>query len=135
MAASILFTRANPRAFGGSAITLRPTDCRDQQRCIDQQALKGSRPIQSERARARIVSALAFVDAVITFDAETPIDLITDLKPNVLIKSADYKVEGVVGRSVVESNGGRVVLVPLMPNSTTTRIVEKMRVVGSKALV
>ena len=56
--------------------------------------LKGpSRPIQSERARARIVSALAFVDAVITFDAETPIDLITDLKPNVLIKSADYKVE------------------------------------------
>jgi bifunctional ADP-heptose synthase (sugar kinase/adenylyltransferase) len=46
----------------------------------------------------------------------------------VLIKGADYKVEEVVGRSVVEANGGRVVLVPLVPNSSTTRIVEKMRV-------
>jgi D-beta-D-heptose 7-phosphate kinase / D-beta-D-heptose 1-phosphate adenosyltransferase len=98
--------------------------------------LKGpTRPIQSERARAKIISALAFVDAVITFDADTPIDLITDLKPAVLIKGADYKVEEVVGRAVVEANGGRVVLVPLVPNSSTTRIVEKMRVGNSEALV
>jgi D-beta-D-heptose 7-phosphate kinase / D-beta-D-heptose 1-phosphate adenosyltransferase len=91
--------------------------------------LKGpSRPIQSERARVKVISALAFVDAVIAFDGETPVDLITELKPNVLIKGADYKVEEVVGRSVVEANGGRVVLVPLVPNSSTTRIVEKMRV-------
>jgi D-beta-D-heptose 7-phosphate kinase / D-beta-D-heptose 1-phosphate adenosyltransferase len=99
--------------------------------------LKGpARPIQSERARARVISALAFVDAVIAFDAETPIDLITELKPNVLIKGADYKVEEVVGRAVVEANGGRVVLVPLVPNSSTTKIVERMRVGNSsKALV
>jgi D-beta-D-heptose 7-phosphate kinase / D-beta-D-heptose 1-phosphate adenosyltransferase len=99
-------------------------------------ALKGpSRPIQSERARARVISALAFVDAVITFDAETPIDLIADLKPNVLIKGADYKVEEVVGRSIVEADGGRVILVPLIPNSSTTKIVEKMRIGNSDALV
>jgi D-beta-D-heptose 7-phosphate kinase/D-beta-D-heptose 1-phosphate adenosyltransferase len=98
--------------------------------------LKGpTRPIQSERARAKVISALAFVDAVITFNAETPIDLIADLKPAVLIKGADYKVEEVVGRSVVEANGGRVVLVPLVPNSSTTRIGEKMRIGSSEALV
>ncbi len=98
--------------------------------------LKGpSRPIQSERARARVISALAFVDAVIIFDTETPLELITELKPSVLIKGADYKVEEVVGHSVVEANGGRVVLVPLIPNSSTTRIVEKMRVGESQALV
>jgi D-beta-D-heptose 7-phosphate kinase/D-beta-D-heptose 1-phosphate adenosyltransferase len=98
--------------------------------------LKGpSRPIQSERARARVISALAFVDAVVVFDTETPLELITELKPNVLIKGADYKIEDVVGRSVVEANGGRVVLVPLVPNSSTTRIVEKMKVSHKKALV
>jgi D-beta-D-heptose 7-phosphate kinase / D-beta-D-heptose 1-phosphate adenosyltransferase len=98
--------------------------------------LKGpTRPIQSERARARVISALAFVDAVIIFDTETPLELITELKPNVLVKGADYKVEEVVGGAVVEANGGRVVLVPLVPNSSTTRIVEKMRVGKSQALV
>jgi D-beta-D-heptose 7-phosphate kinase/D-beta-D-heptose 1-phosphate adenosyltransferase len=92
-------------------------------------SLKGpTRPVQSERARARVMAALAFVDAVILFDTETPLDLITELKPNVLIKGADYRVEEVVGRSVVEANGGRVVLVPLVPNSSTTGIVEKMRI-------
>jgi len=98
--------------------------------------LKGpTRPIQSERARAKVISALAFVDAVITFDAETPIDLIAEIKPNVLVKGADYKVEEVVGRSIVEANGGRVVLVPLVPNSSTTRIVEKMKAGKNEALV
>lgn len=99
-------------------------------------SLKGpTRPIQSERARARIISALAFVDAVITFDAETPIDLITAFTPNVLIKGADYKVEEVVGRSIVEANGGRVILVPLLPNCSTTKIVEKMQTGRSEALL
>jgi D-beta-D-heptose 7-phosphate kinase/D-beta-D-heptose 1-phosphate adenosyltransferase len=98
--------------------------------------LKGpTRPIQSERARAKVISALAFVDAVITFDTETPLDLIADIKPNVLVKGADYKVEEVVGRSIVEANGGRVVLVPLVPNSSTTRIVEKMKAGKREALV
>lgn len=91
--------------------------------------LKGpTRPVQSERARIRVMAALAFVDAVILFDTETPLELITELKPNVLIKGADYKLEEVVGRSVVEENGGRIVLVPMVSNSSTTRIVEKMQI-------
>jgi D-beta-D-heptose 7-phosphate kinase / D-beta-D-heptose 1-phosphate adenosyltransferase len=92
-------------------------------------ALKGpTRPIQSERARTRVMSALAFVDAVITFEADTPRALITDLKPNVLIKGADYQLKDVVGDAVVEENGGRVDLVQLVPNSSTTRIVESVRI-------
>jgi rfaE bifunctional protein nucleotidyltransferase chain/domain len=91
-------------------------------------ALKGStRPIQSEGARARIISALSFVDAVITFDTETPFDLIALLRPEVLIKGADYKADEVVGRAVVEANGGRIVLIPLVANSSTTKIVQKLR--------
>jgi D-beta-D-heptose 7-phosphate kinase / D-beta-D-heptose 1-phosphate adenosyltransferase len=98
--------------------------------------LKGpTRPIQSERARTKVLAALAFVDAVITFDAETPIDLISNLLPNVLIKGADYRIEQVVGRSIVEANGGRVVLVPLVPNSSTTRIVEMMRAGETETIV
>jgi D-beta-D-heptose 7-phosphate kinase/D-beta-D-heptose 1-phosphate adenosyltransferase len=97
--------------------------------------LKGpSRPVQSQRARTRVMAALAFVDAVITFDSATPLQLITDLKPNVLIKGADYKLEEVVGHSVVEGNGGRVVLVQLVPNSSTTTIVEKMRIADREAV-
>jgi D-beta-D-heptose 7-phosphate kinase / D-beta-D-heptose 1-phosphate adenosyltransferase len=68
------------------------------------------------------------------FDTETPLELITELKPNVLIKGADYKVEEVIGRSVVEANGGRVVLVPLVPDSSTTRIVEKMRIADRESV-
>jgi D-beta-D-heptose 7-phosphate kinase / D-beta-D-heptose 1-phosphate adenosyltransferase len=96
--------------------------------------LKGpTRPIQSEKARTRILSSFAFVDAVITFDAATPTDLIADLAPNVLIKGADYTLQEVVGKSIVEANGGRVVLVPLVPDSSTTKIVEQMRV-GSPSM-
>jgi D-beta-D-heptose 7-phosphate kinase/D-beta-D-heptose 1-phosphate adenosyltransferase len=98
--------------------------------------LKGPRrPIQSESSRRKILAALSFVDAVITFEEETPIDLISDLLPNVLVKGADYKIDDVVGRSVVEANGGRVVLVPLIPDSSTTTIVEKIRVEQSPEVV
>jgi D-beta-D-heptose 7-phosphate kinase/D-beta-D-heptose 1-phosphate adenosyltransferase len=100
------------------------------------QRLKGpTRPIQSERARAKVLAAMAFVDAVTIFDTETPIELISSLLPNVLIKGADYQIDQVVGRSIVEANGGRVLLVQLVPNSSTTRIVEKMRAPEGDALV
>ena len=73
------------------------------------------------------MASLAFVDAVTVFDAPTPLELITQLRPNVLIKGADYRIDQVVGRAEVEAHGGRVVLVNLVPESSTTRIVEKMR--------
>jgi D-beta-D-heptose 7-phosphate kinase/D-beta-D-heptose 1-phosphate adenosyltransferase len=73
------------------------------------------------------MASLAFVDAAVVFDADTPLELIRQIKPNVLIKGADYTLDQVVGRSEVEAYGGRVVLVDLVPESSTTRIVEKMR--------
>ncbi len=90
--------------------------------------LKGAaRPIQNEEARSTIIAALAFVDGVVVFDDDTPVDLISAILPDVLVKGADYRVDQVVGREIVEAHGGRVVLVDLFPDSSTTRIVEKMR--------
>lgn len=98
--------------------------------------LKGpGRPVQSETARITVAAALEAVDAVILFDTETPLDLIVGLKPNILFKGADYEMETVVGRDEVEAYGGRVELVPYLPNTSTTQMIERIgtldtRVVG-----
>jgi D-beta-D-heptose 7-phosphate kinase/D-beta-D-heptose 1-phosphate adenosyltransferase len=89
--------------------------------------LKGpSRPIVGERERARVMAALAAVDAVVLFDEDTPLDLIRALKPNVLVKGGDYTVETVVGHEDVAAYGGRVELVPTVAGFSTTKIVQKM---------
>ncbi len=91
-------------------------------------ALKGSeRPLIGEHDRARVLAALASVDAVVLFDAETPIELILALEPDVLAKGADYREEDVVGAREVKSWGGQVVLVPLVEQRSTTGIIERMR--------
>jgi D-beta-D-heptose 7-phosphate kinase/D-beta-D-heptose 1-phosphate adenosyltransferase len=64
---------------------------------------------------------------VVLFDSDTPIDLIQRLKPDVLVKGADYTREGIVGADFVESGGGRVVRVPLVSGYSTTSIVERLR--------
>jgi D-beta-D-heptose 7-phosphate kinase/D-beta-D-heptose 1-phosphate adenosyltransferase len=90
--------------------------------------LKGpTRPIQSEAARSIVIAGLAFVDAVILFDSDTPTELIARFKPDVLVKGADYRIEQVVGREIVNAYGGRIVLIELVPDSSTTRIVEKLK--------
>lgn len=89
--------------------------------------LKGpSRPIVSEQERARVMSALAAVDAVVLFDEETPLDLIRALKPNVLVKGGDYTVETVVGHVDVIAAGGRVEIVPTVQGFSTTNLVKKL---------
>ncbi len=89
--------------------------------------LKGpDRPIVGERERARILAALAAIDAVVTFDAPTPIDLIVALRPDVLVKGGDYTEETVVGAPEVGSWGGRVVIVPTVEGFSTTNIVRKL---------
>jgi D-beta-D-heptose 7-phosphate kinase/D-beta-D-heptose 1-phosphate adenosyltransferase len=89
--------------------------------------LKGpTRPIVGEKERARVMSALAAVDAVVLFDQETPLELIRALKPNVLVKGGDYTVETVVGHEDVLANGGRVEIVPTVEGFSTTNIVKKM---------
>jgi rfaE bifunctional protein nucleotidyltransferase chain/domain len=91
-------------------------------------SLKGDgRPIQGEKARALVVSSLKPVDGVILFDEETPLELIRELLPDILVKGGDYTRDQVVGRDVVEGAGGRVVIVPLLPGHSTSGIVEKLR--------
>ncbi len=98
--------------------------------------LKGpTRPIVGENERARVMSALAAVDAVVLFDQETPLELIRALKPNVLVKGGDYTIETVVGHEDVIASGGRVEIVPTVEGFSTTNIVKKMAGSGdAKAL-
>jgi D-beta-D-heptose 7-phosphate kinase/D-beta-D-heptose 1-phosphate adenosyltransferase len=93
--------------------------------------LKGEgRPVQDEASRAAVLAALRDVDAVVSFDEETPLELIQALEPDVLVKGGDYAPEKVVGRDVVERRGGRVVLVPLVPDHSSSRILARMGGVG-----
>ena len=89
--------------------------------------LKGpSRPIVGERERARVMAALASVDVVVLFDEDTPLELIRALKPNVLVKGGDYRVETVVGYQEVLAAGGRVEIVPTVEGFSTTSLVQRM---------
>ncbi len=90
--------------------------------------LKGpGRPLMGQEDRARVLAALAAVDAVVLFDQDTPSALIERLRPDVLAKGADYRKEEVVGAAEVESWGGRVVLVPLVEDRSTTDIIARMK--------
>ena len=90
--------------------------------------LKGrGRPIQNEVARATVLCGLRSVDAVIRFDDDTPLSLIAAIKPDILAKGADYTYEAVVGKDVVEKNGGKVVLVPFTVGYGTSDIVARIK--------
>ena len=89
---------------------------------------KGSgRPVADERARARVVAGLHAVDAVVMFDAPTPLGLITSLAPDVLVKGGDYSRDAIVGADEVEASGGRVVVIPFISGYSTTALVERCR--------
>lgn len=86
--------------------------------------LKGpTRPIQDEAARARVMSALRMVAAVVLFDEPTPLELITLLQPDVLVKGADYTADQVVGWDIVRAHGGRLVLADLQSGHSTSNLV------------
>ena len=94
--------------------------------------LKGEgRPVQNERARAEVLAALEAVDLVVIFEEDTPVRLITAIKPNVLVKGGDYTREAVVGHEIVEAQGGKVLLVDVLPGFSTTSLVDRAR--GGKA--
>lgn len=91
------------------------------------QRLKGpSRPVNNEMDRASILAAIEAVAAVVVFSEDTPMELIRALKPDVLMKGADYTREQVVGHELVESYGGRVELIPLKEGYSTTGILKKL---------
>ncbi len=90
--------------------------------------LKGPRrPVNRLADRSAVIAAVESVDAVVSFDADTPIELIERLKPDVLIKGGDYTIEEVVGAAEVEASGGRVVLVDLVVGHSTTRLIDAIR--------
>jgi rfaE bifunctional protein nucleotidyltransferase chain/domain len=86
-----------------------------------------SRPILPERERAELIAALACVDAVVIFDAETPAAVIAAIQPDVLVKGADWAHDAIVGREVVEARGGRVVRMTLTDGYSTSAIVETVK--------
>ncbi|RXK47201.1 D-glycero-beta-D-manno-heptose 1-phosphate adenylyltransferase [Aquirufa rosea] len=90
--------------------------------------LKGpERPVNSEYARARLIAALGFVSMVIIFDEETPLELIKTLLPDVLIKGNDYTIDTIVGSKEVLAAGGEVSTIDLVPNYSTTGIINKLK--------
>jgi len=84
------------------------------------------RPIVPENERAEVLSALEFVDYVVLFDEPDPLRLIETLKPDVLVKGADWAKEKIIGREIVENAGGRVVRVPMVPGASSTGVIERI---------
>lgn len=86
-----------------------------------------ARPIQDEQSRARVLAALQFVDLLVFFNEDTPLNLISELVPNVLVKGSDYLAENIVGAEVVKKAGGEVKTIDFVPGYSTSRIVEKIK--------
>jgi rfaE bifunctional protein nucleotidyltransferase chain/domain len=89
--------------------------------------LKGaSRPLRTEADRAYVLAALECVDQVVAFSEDTPLELVKRLRPDIIVKGGDYAEETIVGAEEVKSWGGRVIVMPLTPNQSTTKIIERM---------
>lgn len=85
------------------------------------------RPINSEYARARLIAALGFVSLVIIFGESTPLELIQVLNPDVLVKGDDYTIETIIGAKEVLAAGGEVKTIALVPDYSTTKIIQKLK--------
>jgi len=85
------------------------------------------RPVHPEQERAEVVAALRVVDAVVIFEEETPLSIISALQPDVLVKGADWAADAIVGREVVEARGGRVVRIPLAAGYSTSSILARLQ--------
>ena len=85
------------------------------------------RPLTDQDSRAKVLAALRFVDAVVIFDQDTPLELITTIGPDVLVKGGDWKAEQIVGGDVVQARGGEVRSLKMVDGFSTTALVEKIR--------
>jgi len=91
-------------------------------------SIKGeNRPINEESRRARVLAALGCVDAVVLFSDDTPLALITALLPQIMAKGADWQEDTIVGAREVKANGGKVVRIPFTTETSTTKIIKKIR--------
>ena len=90
--------------------------------------LKGaSRPVNSENSRMLLMASLLMVDAVVLFEEDTPLNLITAILPDMLVKGGDYTVDQIAGAKEVIAHGGEVKIVPILEGFSTTHIIEKMK--------
>jgi D-beta-D-heptose 7-phosphate kinase/D-beta-D-heptose 1-phosphate adenosyltransferase len=90
--------------------------------------LKGAgRPVNHEQSRALLIASLAVVDAVVIFSEDTPLELIQALRPDVLVKGGDYKMEEIAGATDVLSWGGQVFINPIVPGFSTTSLIGKIQ--------
>ena len=95
---------------------------------VSVQRLKGpGRPLYDENSRALILASLSFVDHIILFDDDTPINLIKFVQPDILVKGGDYNPEEIVGSDVVMARGGKIKVIPYIPGFSTTGLIEKLR--------
>ncbi|HET9536084.1 MAG TPA: D-glycero-beta-D-manno-heptose 1-phosphate adenylyltransferase [Mesorhizobium sp.] len=85
------------------------------------------RPIVGEAHRAEVLAALASVDYVVIFSEPDPLNLITALQPDVLVKGGDWPIDRIIGRDVVERRGGTVKTIPLVPGMSTTTLIQRIR--------
>ncbi len=91
-------------------------------------ALKGpNRPINGQEQRAMVLASMQFVNAVVLFDDSTPLELIRQIQPDILIKGGDYKPEEIVGFDIVKAKNGMVKTIEFLPGYSTTSIEEKIR--------
>ena len=90
------------------------------------------RPINPEGERAEVLAALACVDAVVIFDEDTPAEIIRAIRPDILVKGADWPADQIVGRDTVEEGGGRVVLMQVEQGYSTSSIIERIRQSGAR---
>ena len=90
--------------------------------------LKGKdRPIKDEHSRAMLLASFYFVDAVILFSEDTPIRLIRELKPDILAKGGDYKIEKIAGHKIIQETGGEVKLIPFVEGYSSTQIIKNIK--------
>jgi len=90
--------------------------------------LKGAdRPVVNERDRAYVLANLKPVDYVVMFDEDTPYELIKKIKPDILVKGADYEGKNIAGRDIVESSGGKTVLINFIEGKSTSEIIKKIQ--------
>lgn len=90
--------------------------------------LKGEeRPINNQETRSRIMAALEFVDAVILFEADTPLEVIAKLKPDILVKGGDYDIKNIIGADIVIENRGQVLTIPFLEGYSTTQVISKIK--------
>ncbi|MFT6922911.1 MAG: rfaE bifunctional protein nucleotidyltransferase chain/domain [Crocinitomicaceae bacterium] len=121
---------AEAASLGNKLVVALNTDA-----SVKRQGKGDDRPVNNEDARAIVMSALGFVDMVVFFDKDTPIDLIEKLRPDILVKGADYDPEEtdktsksyIVGSDIVIANGGVVKAIPLVEGYSTTSIINRLR--------